>query len=235
MSGVLPERVILGAIRTGIEAILTDLSTSAPGSTVLDDILSDLDATEQAKARAIYAKTPPSLQQGYARKDASFPLFALTLASDTLDHDYIGVGELDTLGLGDEPTGAEFHRFVSGAFAILVYAEHPDICAWYYRVLKRILNAATPFLISNGLDDPKMQGADLAPDPRYTPDNLFIRRLTLTVYYDEEWSNTDALWRALNGEPEPFITEPEQIEVRRDDTFTPDQGGIGTFELTIDV
>ena len=244
---VLPERSILTLLQTGVTAILGDLDVSAPGETVLDDILRTLDDAEKAKAREYFKEHPPSVIQGYPRIDAPFPLYAMTLTSDNEANRYLGVGEHDEpSGFGSDDSEAigakdrvEFNQWTKASFTIFVYTEHPDLCAWYYRILRRICNVGIRFLTSEGLDNATIAGAELAPDPRYTPDNLFVRRLTLTVEYDEEWNDRDALWQAINGPPETFITDPSQLDVRHVDTRDPldggSQGGIVPVDLTVNL
>lgn len=244
---VLPERTILTLLQTGVDAISADLLGSDPGETVLDDILDTLDDAEKTKARAYYGEHPPSIIQGYPRVDAPFPLFALVLTGDQESHRYLGTGEHDApSGFGsDDPEvigtkdHAEFNQWTEATFGIFVYAEHPDLCAWYYRILRRIMNVGIRFLVKEGLDNPTISGAELAPDPRYTPDNLFVRRLTLKVEYDEEWRDDDALWLAINGPPEPFITSADQLQVRhvgsRDPLDGGTQGSVEPFSLSVDL
>ena len=196
---VLPERSILTLLNNGVAAILADLDVSAAGSTVLDDILNTLSDDEKSKARAYFKDHAPQVIQGYPRVDAEFPLFAVTLTSDSEANRYVGTSEHAATDLIGTKTGVEFNKWTQGVFTIFVYASHPDLCSWYYRVLRRICNVGIQFLISEGLDNPSITGAELAPDPRYTPDNLFVRRLTLTVEYDEEWNDQDALWQAIRG------------------------------------
>jgi len=214
---LLPERTVYTLLSRGVAALLADLAAAPPGQTVLDDILQQLDSVELGKARAYFAEHPPQILQAYARTDSPFPLYAITLTGDNPSRDFVGVGELDLLDILDEKVGREYRGWVKGVFTIFIYAEHPDVCAWYYRILRRICLAGFPFLISRGLDDPEISGAELAPVPEYTPENLFVRRVTLSVSYEEIWSGDDALFLALNagpGIPEEYITDPDGVDVR---------------------
>lgn len=221
---LLPERVIYRLLRLGVDAITEDLGISLPGETVIDDILRQLeDDAEKAKARAYWAEHPPDVVQNYPRMGINtFPLYAVTLTSESDEKDYIGVGEHDTLDDNDVKIGRQFSQWTAGKFTIYVYAEHPDICAWYYRILRRIVLAGFPYMVKHGLDKPTLDGSDLVPDPRYTPDNMFVRRLTVRTEYDETWTANDRLWLAINAgvgplESEEFITDPTQIEVKHED------------------
>lgn len=192
---LLPERIIYRALELGINAISADL-------TILDRILGVQmeDGTEQGKFRTMWQNTPPKLILGYPRTDAVFPCFAITLANDRpLQHRIGKGGSLAVIGGGSVINTEKFSQRISSTFMILVYATHPDTCAWYYRVARRILNVATYYLISNELTEPEIDGQDLVPDPRYTPEHVFVRRLSLTIQYEETWTDQDGLWDALNG------------------------------------
>lgn len=217
MNGVLPEKTIRTLLQTGVDAISADLGSSAPGETVLDDILASLTPAERTKARELWGTNPPSVMMGYARMEWPFPCYAVTLSSDDPVQDYIGVGEHALLDDDDFTIGNESVRRTSGKFAILVYAEHPDVCAWWYRVLRRILNVGIRYLIQNGLEEPSIAGTELAPDPRYTPENLFVRRVMLTVEYQEIWTDHDLLYNAINGPPDDILSPDGRIEVVHED------------------
>lgn len=238
MSGPLPERVILDLLNTGIDALVSDLSTSSAGDTVIDDILSVLDSDERVKAREYFASHYPDVVLGYPRQGVAFPLIALILQSDSEANRYVGLGEHaeETDGV---KTGKEFADWTQGQFGIYVYAEHPDICAWYYRIARRVLQVGKTYLINNNLDNPVISGAELAPDPRYTADNLFVRRLVLNVEYEESWTDRDYLWESINGAPEEFITDSATgLDVRHVDSRDPldggSPGGIEPYSVDLD-
>jgi hypothetical protein len=144
--------------------------------------------------------------------------------SEQIVEDYVGVGQQALLGGGPPPEkqGTCFSRRVSGLYGVHVYAEHPDICACYYRVARRIMNVGMWRLLEGGLNEPQLAGEDLAPDPRYHPDNLFVRRLSLTVEYEETWNDNDALAAALM-EAEAYLPAGGSV-----DLFHIDSGGAVT-------
>jgi hypothetical protein len=223
-TNALPERAILSALRTGIEAISHDLD-------LLDGILrGSITDAEIGKARTYWTDHPPNVVMGFARSDTPFPCYAVTLASDETNQDYVGQGEEADFINGEPAEGIEgnlFKRRLKGAFAIYVYTEHPDVCVWYYRVARRILSVATRYFVTNDLDEPMMQGADLAPDPRYTPENLFVRRLTLTLEYEESWDDHDALWEAFYGEgSEQRLTANGTLVIAHEDSG----GGVHPYD-----
>jgi hypothetical protein len=208
---LLPERILLDLLNMGVDAI-----TATP--TLLNTILRTLDDTELAKARDYWADHPPRIIQNFARHDDALPIYALTMTGDDPLQDYIGMGEEALLNELDETEGGLYKRRVTGKFTIYVYAQHPDVCMWYYRVLRRICNVGIKYLIDQGLDDPTLSGADLAPDPRYTPDDIFVRRLTISVEYMEQWTDQDELWLAMNGDPPDRLSADGSIHVYHKDT-----------------
>jgi hypothetical protein len=198
---MLPERVILTLLNAGINAI-----EATPA--LLDPILSSVGAAELTKAKTLFASNRPTLVLGYPRAGASLPCYAVVLTSDEILQDYIGMGDEAYLDAVPAQLGSKFKRRVRGTFTVFVYGEHPDWTVWLYRVGRRILNMGARYLETQGLQDPVISGADLAPDLRYSPENTYVRRLTLTVEYEDGWDDTDGLWIALNGAIEPFAAFP---------------------------
>jgi len=205
----MPERTVIEALQTGIAAILADTS-------ILDTILSTVDADELVKVKAFFADHPPAITLGYPRHGASLPLYAVTLGSDNVQADYIGIGEEAALDADNAVTGNLFGRRLTASFVVYIYADHPDVCAWYYRVARRILGVATRWFIDRGLTEPTLSGAELAPDPRYIPENVFVRRLTLTVEYEEGWDDTDTLFAAFYT-AEDRLTADGEVDITHED------------------
>jgi hypothetical protein len=212
-----PDIAIKRAIQDGVAALVAN-----PG--LLDAIWSQLAAEDITRLKAFWAEHPPTVLTGFARRTDPFPCFAVTLASDDLEQALIDDGEfLDTDLDGDnvlDEAGDEdtIQREVTrSAFRIWVFAENPDVCAAYYRVLRRILQVGKRRLESEGLNNPALSGSELAPDPAYTPDNLFTRQVTLTVIYEESWSVTDALAVALGPAREARLSADGELVVRHVD------------------
>lgn len=213
---MIPERPILTLLNLGVDAITADTA-------LLDDILSgSLEAAELAKAKTLFGTNPPRVIQGFPRAGATLPCYALTLASDAILQDYIGQGEEALYDLldPDERAGVKFKRRITGVFTIFVYAEHPDVCGWLYRVLRRVVNLGTRWLEARGLADPVVTGADLAPDPRYTPENVYVRRLTLAVEYEDDWDDQDGLWTAIYGAPPSTLPTDGTVGIFHEDQPT---------------
>tara|TARA_Y100000034_G_scaffold124562_1_gene172902 strand:- start:581 stop:1273 length:693 start_codon:yes stop_codon:yes gene_type:complete len=215
----IPSRDIMALVKLGIAAI----SASAA---LLDDILGDLTTAELAKAKTYWGTNPPTMVHGYARFNQPFPILALALTGDSNQQDYIGVGEEALLDGSDDLEGFLFKRRMRATYTLFVYADHPDVCFWYYRIVRRILNVGVRYLIDKGFDDPAFDGADLAPDTRYMPDNVFVRKLTIVGEYEEEWDDNDALWVAINGTADTHLTGDGTVDIMHEDQYTTANQGV---------
>lgn len=172
-----PDIIIKKLIQDGIAAFSANL-------TLFDGVWRGLDADDIARLKAFWAGHPPTVLTGFARRTDPFPVFAVTLASDDTDTTLLDDGEFFDED-EDDTIGREVTR---STFRIWVFAENPDVCAAYYRALRRILQVGKRRLESRGLLNPVLSGSELAPDPSYTPDNVFTRQVTLTVIFEESWS-----------------------------------------------
>jgi len=209
-----PEQTIRAVLQAGVDTISEDPS-------LLDGILTDLSTADLTSLRAKWTTNPPRVMSGYARAEGPFPQVAVTLGSEQILQDYIGLGEETMfLGDGDDKIGRRYHRRLKADFQVHVYAEHPDVCAWYYRVFRRIMNVGIERFVHVGLQDPVLSGMELVPDPRFVPDNVFIRRITLSVEYEEDWSDQDGLARSLLERLETYLSGDGALEILHED-----QGG----------
>ena len=213
-----PHRIVLEVLRVGVAAV-------SANTDVMDDILQDLTSSELTKAKSFWASHPPTVVQSFARfGDTPFPIIALTLSGDDTSQDFLGQGDMALLDVDDFTIGSQFRSLDTATFTIFIYAEHPDVVVWYYKIVKRILKMGFLRMVTNGLHDPMLDGADVQPDPRYIPENVFIRRITLKVEYEDQWDNTDSLWIALNGDPEDFLSGTGSVTIAHEDAdggFTP--------------
>jgi hypothetical protein len=207
------ERVLYTLIKEGLDWYVAD-------ATRFESFLTthlELSAEEAAKARIYFEggtvngesieARPPTLQHGYPRTGGPFPLWAITLGGESEETAYIGddVTTLDLdgarlldveTGLPVEPKGIR----LSLTDNILVMAEHPDITLYYYSLLRQIIRRQRAGFIAADLDPPVLNGADLAPDPRYLPEFLFTRQLTVQLVADECWSEElDGFGTSISG------------------------------------
>jgi len=218
MSATVPEQRIRLVLMQGIAAIVGDVN-------LLDTILDDLSTNDLETIKNYWGDHPPTVLSGYARSEGPFPCWAVTLMGEEIVQDYTGAGQEATfIGGGgadaDWKSGTKFKRRVSGTYGVNIYAEHPDVCSCYYRVARKIMNVGMWRLLEGGLNEPMLAGADLAPDPRYSPENLFVRRLTVTAEYEEVWTSNDALAVALMTTIEDYLPGDGTFDI-----FHVDSGG----------
>lgn len=182
-----------------------------------------LSADEAAEQQTYFGAHPPKVIHGYARQGESFPLWAITLGQETNDQDYLGedASFLDADGdvyLDDEGNPIDCHiRRWSHSFQIWTMAGHPDVALYYYHLAKQILQAARTRLQSEDLDEVTYSGAELAPDPRYMPSDLFVRQLTISLKSDDTYRETLRPGVDRGGQvagifaPEEPLTEPAEL------------------------
>lgn len=188
------QRFIYTALQTGLKAI-------ADTPSILDDLFGEhygLSATELAAIKTFFKVTPPSVIHGYPNVSSKFPLFAITLSAEQeTDHilgDDAGM-ELDTL---DPDFGADISASLwSHSYQVTIYAEHPDVALYCYEVAKASFMAAHDYFISVGLLETSLAGMDLIPDPRYIPENLFVRQLSFSCKREFQYVNKKKIGRAF--------------------------------------
>lgn len=216
------EQTIRSLLQAGVAAY-----TATP--TLLDAVWVGLSDDDMTRLKAVWASNPPKIISGYAREGAPFPLVAVTLLGDNPDQDYLGINEHWMDADEDEVfDSGELGGSVrtKGSFGIFIYAAHPDVCAAYYRAIKHVLNVARKALVQAGLQEPSLSGVELRPDARYTPDNLFVRQLTLTVDYEETWALEGPMATALGIAPPARLSPTGTIEALHEDQYSEDDTGI---------
>lgn len=185
-----------------------------------------LDAEEAGHARLFFEGDPaadppvepkyPHLIHGYARTGGPFPCAALCLGGEDIATDYIGedAAFLDTDGepYEDPETGRIVDpkvRRMRYTFQLMIHAQHPDVAVWYYHLMKWILMSSRAKLIAQDVEEMTFSGRDMAPDPRYLPDDIWTRMLTITVEGDETWEEPlDAYATRMTGAFAP----PEDVD-----------------------
>lgn len=191
---LVPGRVIARLLASGVNAISANVALL---DTIIGEQLEDDD--ERTKMRTAWSSYPPVVVQNYPRANTTIPCYAVTLMADRTVSDRIGKGEHAWFDDADVEQGTQWSQRVQGTFGVHVFTTHPDLCSWWYRVARRIILSGFQYLQDNSLDDPQIDGQDLLPNTQYTSEHMFVRRLTLTVEYEETWTDQDALWTALNG------------------------------------
>lgn len=143
---------------------------------------------------------PPSIIYGYPRSTGPFPCWAILLLGDRSKQRFLGddagtAPPMDTEEDLEEDPAIGLVRLAEYTIGLDVYVpDHPDVCIYYYNLLRHIVFQAVPTLQAapNYLENVEFSGADIAPDPRYLPENMWIRRMTVTFFTEE------AAWEARN-------------------------------------
>lgn len=168
-----------------------------------------LDATEAAKVRTYFARDPdegeaggpPTPVQGYPRTVGPFPCYAIILIGDPFHQTFLGDDIDDELAYDDDelPDGLELDTDLDNVAArkigrILQYQfdietwvqDNPDICLYYYHLLRYIIFSSLPTFVAAGLDQLEYQGRDINPMTRLLPENMWVRSLRLTMIGEEK-------------------------------------------------
>ncbi len=122
------------------------------------------------------------------------------LEADEEDQEALG----DYLGeTQDGDPHDEANEYVGGmyrkTYGVFIFAEHPDTTLYLYHFAKAVMVGARDVLQSYGITKYKTSGAELSPQENYLPENMFARRLGITV---------------LSIETSPIILTPDPARVR---------------------
>lgn len=142
----------------------------------------ELSTTEVDAIKTAMTSLHPKIKHQYARIDDTFPVISIVLA---------GEDETDEV-LGDyaqqEDDGSEtLTSFWTHRYDLLIYTENPDHTQYLYEMVKAIIIAQD--LTEFGLYQTHYSGGDVAPDPRYAPEHLFLRRFSIKG--DREFYSND--------------------------------------------
>lgn len=179
------ERMIYQAIKDGVAAYEAD-----PAAFEAFLLAGGLTAEEAGKGRQYIAERPPVVIMGFPRRDAQIPCVALTVGGESVAADWLGedVSDLDEDGeryLDDQGNPADMHgRRWQHNFDCYVYADNGDACAWYYQMVKNIAMVSRATWQAQDLDEITLSGAEMAPDPRLSPADIFVRRLSIACRSD---------------------------------------------------
>lgn len=169
------QRFIYTLLTAGFEQLIANPS-------LVEELFGDiweLDTEEVAGIITKLNEEPPTVIHGFARSDTSFPAISITLGSEGEKLEFMG----DYL---DQEEGGIYHGAeVEGAawehnYNIYVYADHPDVCTYYYEMVKRILIATNFSADPYDLWQVHIKGMELMPDPAYMPAHLFVRQIAFS-------------------------------------------------------
>lgn len=201
------ERIIYRELKAGLDAMIANpelyeqfiLEGLTPEDATADEQAQA--AAEAARARQAFEDNPPTVVHGYARIDGVFPCWAIVLGAESTDADFIGEDGMDSYL--DDPTdddSRQVYRDYAGNrvdphvrrwghnYEIYIYVNHPDLCLYYYYLAKQLLAEARSSFQAEDLDEITYTGADLAPDTRYLPSGMFIRRFGIKMASDQVYN-----------------------------------------------
>jgi hypothetical protein len=194
------ERVLFGILKAGLDWFIAD-PRRFERWLVTEKLL---DAAEAVNMRVFFTGDAtvdppiepkfPHLIHGYARTGGPFPCAALCLGAEDIATDYIGEDasflDSDEELYRDPETGEVVDpkvRRMRYTYQLMLHAQHPDVVVVYYHLMKWILMSSRKQLIEANIEEMTFSGRDMAPDPRYLPDDIWTRMLTITVEGDETW------------------------------------------------
>lgn len=218
------ERILYTALNTGLDYFKADGDR-------LEALFQDmgLGAAETAQLRAYFELDPddgahggpPNLVHGYPRSSGPFPCWAIILLSDKSRQRLLGDdagthGAFDTSTDLDGNAAIEKARLADNVIAIDTYVpDLPDVCLYYYHLLRFIVfdNVDEMQRSPHYLQNIEFSGMDLQPNPQYLPENMWLRRLTVTFFTEEaawepksEPTTIDGAF-VNDGETQPGITK----------------------------
>jgi hypothetical protein len=186
---------------------------------------------EATRARDDFLEKPPEPCHGYARAGGTFPCWAILLGQESTTQDFLGEdasnleptfddqGTLDDEGeayLDEDGNKLDMHvRRWGQHYDVYIYTNHPDKTLYHYYLCRQILVAARAGFQANGIEEITYTGAELAPDPRYLPENVFVRRFSIDCRSDQEYADR------LGG-----VGAGRQLSAMQDDQGQSDPGGV---------
>lgn len=192
------ERIILNRLRAVLALYVEDPRR-------YEKLLIDrkISADEAARARASFTEHPPSVIMGYARQGSQFPAIAVVLGQDANVDDYIGE---DAPMLGEdeeteETDGLDYYTDEDGQILdphmrrwevrvdLYLYAEHPDTTLYLYYLTKQMCVGSRTYWHTQQFEDVTYSGAELAPDQRYLPTDMWTRRFSMTLRHHEYYTD----------------------------------------------
>lgn len=179
---VMPERVILALLRSE-----TDRLSNVDNVDELRRFFSfffDPAITEDERESYIisFQNTPPVPILGYPRSSSTFPSMAVVMERDVEDQAALS-HYLGQTRPGDPAERAS--EFVGGmyekTYGVYIYATHPDMCLYLYHFAKMVLVGSDTVMQRCGITEARFDGNELNPQDSYLPENMFVRRLGVTL------------------------------------------------------
>lgn len=129
-------------------------------------------------------KTGVDITHNFPRDTNKFPCWSIVLVNENESTQVLG----DEAGILGDRGEDIFTSFWDKSYAIFTYAPDPLVCLYYYELSRFFMTRGRPFLKSaaGGYNlSTKFSGGDMAPDPRYVPSNMFVRRFQVDITREE--------------------------------------------------
>ncbi|MCZ6868110.1 MAG: hypothetical protein O7G84_01240 [Gammaproteobacteria bacterium] len=181
-SVVMPERVILALLRSETDR-LSNLANVGElrrfFSFFFDPMITE---DERESYITSFQRTPPVPILGYPRSSSEFPCMAVVLERDAEDQaalsHYLGQTRAgDPVEQASEFQGSMYEK----TYGVYIYATHPDLCLYLYHFAKAVLIGSNVAMQRCGMVETRYDGNELNPQDTYLPENMFVRRLGVTV------------------------------------------------------
>lgn len=181
-SVVMPERVLLALLRTEADRLADPKNVDLLRGFFEHFFDPMIGQRERETYVQNFQRSPPSTVLGYPRTATDFPCIACVLERDVQAEEAVGqyLGET-TAGETDDHAREYIGAMYDKTYGLYVYAEHPDVCLYLYHFAKAVVMGSFAVIAELGILDPHYEGGDLQPQPEYLPENMFVRRLGITV------------------------------------------------------
>jgi len=187
-----------------------------------------LTAAEAAKVRAFFELDPdsqnggpPTVIHAYPRTVGPFPCYAIVLSGDPVQARYLGddMGDLDYEGDDETDLDGETAQVIGQRLRVSldleVYAQdNPDVCIWYYHLLRFIIVSSWEEFTNQGMDNIEISGRDIQPQQRFLPENFWVRQLRFSADVDEMAYEARGKGARLQGSLVEGSAEDDADEVR---------------------
>lgn len=181
-----------------------------------------LDDPEVAGVKRYFKAKPIRVQHGYQHGDIRPPLVAIILQAESQSQKVLGDAAYLPMGhASNRSIGAG--SLWQNSYQLMCYAENIDGACYIYELVKAIFICSHGAMAKLGIIDPSYTGQDLAPDPRYLPENLFVRVLGVSA------QSTYVLPELLSRSPLGVAIEGLFVEAGTSRAPEPYRSGVTSF------
>lgn len=204
------ERVIGHVLKTGMNTVAARINADRGKPDDLVDRLFPLYSKEERDSvRRLFTERRPRVAHGFPRSGAEMPAIMIMVTNENETRRSIGdsvTDDEDELELpefiGREPENLEGVQ-VESAVDLWIMDINPDTVAAYYTLVWALMDGArrrvfAPLELHAG----QLSGGDVAADPSYMPEYVFVRRVGFSLTGMRVMAFDDSLWGAIQLELE---------------------------------